>query len=215
MYERLVKRLIDIILSSLLLLVLSPLLLLIALLVRWNLGGPVLFKQRRPGLNEKLFTIYKFRTMTDERDEEGTLLPNYRRLTRFGRRLRSSSLDELPELFNILKGEMSFIGPRPLLVEYLPLYSERQRLRHTVRPGLSGLAQVSGRNVISWEERFNYDLKYVEQLSFWLDLKIALKTVVKVLRREGIDSGKYVTMEKFKGGGKEPASLELPIERSG
>ncbi|MDI9456548.1 MAG: sugar transferase, partial [Bacillota bacterium] len=151
-YGRYFKRLLDFILSLIALVVLSPVFLIIALLVRIKLGSPVLFKQERPGLNEKIFTIYKFRTMTDERDENGELLPNHLRLTKFGRALRSSSLDELPELFNILRGDMSFIGPRPLLIEYLPLYNEQQRRRHAVRPGLTGLAQVNGRNAITWEE---------------------------------------------------------------
>ncbi len=198
-YGRYFKRLLDFILSLIALVVLSPVFLIIALLVRIKLGSPVLFKQERPGLNEKIFTIYKFRTMTDERDENGELLPNHLRLTKFGRALRSSSLDELPELFNILKGDMSFIGPRPLLIEYLPLYNEQQRRRHAVRPGLTGLAQVNGRNAITWEEKFNYDLEYVDNLSFLLDLKILVKTIVKVLKREGINSSEAVTMEKFKG----------------
>ncbi|MGB3914631.1 MAG: sugar transferase [Dethiobacteria bacterium] len=198
-YGRYFKRLLDFILSLIALVVLSPVFLIIALLVRIKLGSPVLFKQERPGLNEKIFTIYKFRTMTDERDENGELLPNHLRLTKFGRALRSSSLDELPELFNILRGDMSFIGPRPLLIEYLPLYNEQQRRRHAVRPGLTGLAQVNGRNAITWEEKFNYDLEYVDNLSFLLDLKIMVKTIVKVLKREGINSSEAVTMEKFKG----------------
>lgn len=198
-YGRYFKRLLDFILSLIALVVLSPVFLIIALLVRIKLGSPVLFKQERPGLNEKIFTIYKFRTMTDERDENGELLPNHLRLTKFGRALRSSSLDELPELFNILKGDMSFIGPRPLLIEYLPLYNEQQRRRHAVRPGLTGLAQVNGRNAITWEEKFHYDLEYVDNLSFLLDLKILVKTIVKVLKREGINSSEAVTMEKFKG----------------
>ncbi|MFY9504242.1 MAG: sugar transferase [Dethiobacteria bacterium] len=198
-YGRYFKRLLDFILSLIALVVLSPVFLIIALLVRIKLGSPVLFKQERPGLNEKIFTIYKFRTMTDERDENGELLPNHLRLTKFGRALRSSSLDELPELFNILKGDMSFIGPRPLLIEYLPLYNEQQRRRHAVRPGLTGLAQVNGRNAITWEEKFHYDLEYVDNLSFLLDLKIMVKTIVKVLKREGINSSEAVTMEKFKG----------------
>ena len=198
-YGRDFKRLLDFILSLIALVVLSPVFLIIALLVRIKLGSPVLFKQERPGLNEKIFTIYKFRTMTDERDENGELLPNHLRLTKFGRALRSSSLDELPELFNILRGDMSFIGPRPLLIEYLPLYNEQQRRRHAVRPGLTGLAQVNGRNAITWEEKFHYDLEYVDNLSFLLDLKIMVKTIVKVLKREGINSSEAVTMEKFKG----------------
>lgn len=198
-YKRFIKRYLDIIFSFTLLVILSPALLFIAILVKVNLGSPVIFKQKRPGLNEKIFTMYKFRTMTDENDENGELLPNHIRLTRFGRALRGSSLDELPELFSILKGDMSFIGPRPLLIEYLPLYNGQQKRRHDVRPGMSGLAQISGRNTITWEERFNYDIKYVENISFLLDLKIVVKTIIKVLKREGVNSSEFVTMEKFKG----------------
>ena len=170
-----------------------------SILVRIKLGSPVIFKQERPGLNEKKFTLYKFRTMTDERDENGELLPNHIRLTKFGKFLRSTSLDELPELFNILKGDMSFIGPRPLLVEYLPLYNEHQKKRHNVRPGLSGLAQVNGRNELTWEEKFDYDVKYVENVSFLLDIKLIFKTIFKVFKREGINKSEQITMEKFKG----------------
>src|SRR5690606_36278862 len=165
-YRRLIKRPMDLILSLIAIIVLSPILLVVAILVRTKLGSPVLFKQKRPGLNEKIFMMYKFRTMTDERDQNGNLLPDSIRLTKFGRLLRSTSLDELPELFNILKGDMSIIGPRPLLVQYLPLYNNHQKRRHDVRPGLSGLAQVSGRNAISWEDKFNLDVEYVENVSF-------------------------------------------------
>lgn len=161
-----------------------------------------LFKQERPGLNEKIFTLYKFRSMTDERDENGELLPDSVRLTKFGKFLRSTSLDELPELFNILKGDMSIIGPRPLLVQYLPLYDEHQRRRHEVRPGLSGLAQVNGRNAISWEEKFNLDIEYVNNISFILDWKIIFLTIKKVFVREGISSDTSVTMEPFQGNNK-------------
>jgi len=199
LYARYFKRLFDIIFSLIAIIVLSPVLILVAILVKIKLGIPVIFKQERPGLNEEIFTLYKFRTMTDERDENGELLPNHKRLTKFGRFLRSTSLDELPELFNILRGDMSLIGPRPLLVEYLPLYNEKQRLRHCVRPGLSGLAQVNGRNTISWEEKFNYDIQYVENLSVLLDLKIIIKTFLKVFKREGINKNETVTMEKFTG----------------
>jgi len=199
LYKRYFKRPMDFILSLIAIIVLSPVMLIIALLVRIKLGSPVIFKQERPGLNEKIFTLYKFRTMTDERDENGELLPNHMRLTKFGKILRSTSLDELPQLFNILRGDMSFIGPRPLLVEYLPLYNERQRRRHNVRPGLSGLAQVNGRNAISWEEKFDYDIEYVENISFLLDLKLILSTFLKVFKREGINKSENVTMEKFKG----------------
>ena len=157
------------------------------------------FKQQRPGKNEKIFTLYKFRTMTDARDENGNLLPDEVRLTAFGKMLRSTSLDELPELFNILKGDMSLIGPRPLLVKYLPLYNEEQRHRHDVRPGLTGLAQVNGRNAISWEKKFEYDVEYVRNLSFLLDCRILLQTVKAVFKREGISSATDATMEAFKG----------------
>ncbi|AEE95270.1 sugar transferase [Mahella australiensis 50-1 BON] len=179
--------------------ILSPLLLVIALLVRIYLGRPVIFKQKRPGLNERIFTLYKFRTMTDDKDENGHLLPDEVRLTKFGKFLRSTSIDELPELFNILKGDMSIVGPRPLLVQYLPLYDAHQRRRHEVRPGLTGLAQVSGRNAISWEDRFNLDVQYVDNVSFINDWKIIFLTVKKVFAREGISSGTSATMEPFEG----------------
>ena len=171
-YRKYLKRPLDFLLSLLAIIILSPLFLLIAILVKINLGSPVIFKQERPGLNEKIFVMYKFRTMTDEKDENGRLLPDEVRLTKFGKFLRSTSLDELPELLNILKGDMSFVGPRPLLVEYLPLYNEHQKRRHEVRPGLTGLAQVNGRNAISWEEKFNYDVEYVDSITFIGDLKI-------------------------------------------
>ena len=171
----------------------------VAAAVRVKLGKPVLFKQERPGKDGKIFNLYKFRTMTDKRDEDGTLLADEMRLTKFGKILRATSFDELPEIFNILKGDMSFIGPRPLLVEYLPLYNDKQRRRHEVRPGLSGYAQVNGRNAISWEERFDLDVEYVDNISFALDCKIIFKTIKAVLAREGISSETAVTMEKFKG----------------
>ena len=189
----------DVLLSLVAIVMLSPVLLITAVLVRVKLGSPVLFTQQRPGLNEKVFTMYKFRTMTDERDTNGELLPNSTRLTTFGKRLRSTSLDELPELFNILKGDMSIIGPRPLLVQYLPLYNSYQKRRHEVRPGLSGLAQVSGRNAISWESKFNLDVEYVDNISFVGDWKIILLTLKKVFIREGINSDSSTTMEPFKG----------------
>ena len=189
----------DFILSLSAIVVLSPVLLIIALLVRIKLGSPVLFKQKRPGLNEKIFTLYKFRTMTDERDENGGLLPDGIRLTRFGKLLRSTSLDELPELFNILKGDMSFVGQRPLLIQYLPPYNNLQKRRHDARPGLTGLAQVNGRNAISWEEKFNYDLEYIKNISILLDTKLIARTLLKVLIRDGVNSSAAVTMEKFKG----------------
>lgn len=186
-YRKYFKRPLDIIISLISLIVLSPLMLIIALLVKINLGSPVIFKQKRPGLNEKIFTIYKFRTMTDERDENGELLPDHKRLTKFGKFLRSTSLDELPELINILKGDMSIVGPRPLAVSYLPYYNDFEKQRHNVRPGLTGLAQVNGRNSLSWDQRFNYDVKYVHEVSFILDIKIIFKTIGKVLKRSGIE----------------------------
>ena len=178
---------------------LCQILLIVALLVIIKLGSPVIFKQQRPGLNEKIFTIYKFRTMTDERDLNGELLPDSERLTKFGRTLRSTSLDELPELFNILKGDMSVVGPRPLLVQYLPLYNHKQKRRHEVRPGLSGLAQVSGRNAITWEEKFDLDVEYVDNATFLGDWKIVFLTLKKVFTREDISSGTAATMEMFNG----------------
>lgn len=200
-----IKRALDFFASLCGIIVLSPLLLILCVSVKTKLGSPVLFKQERPGRTdkktgeEKIFVLYKFRTMTDERDENGELLPDEIRLTKFGKFLRSTSLDELPELINILKGDMSFIGPRPLLVKYLPLYSENQRRRHLVRPGLSGLAQVSGRNTVTWEEKFRLDVEYVENVSFLLDVKIFFKTVMSVLKREGISSETSATMEAFTG----------------
>lgn len=202
-YRRFIKRPMDFILSFVAILALSPVLLVVAILVRTKLGSPILFKQQRPGLNEKIFMMYKFRTMTDERDESGELLPDSVRLTKFGKFLRSTSLDELPELFNILKGDMSIIGPRPLLVQYLPLYNAHQKRRHEVRPGLSGLAQISGRNAISWEDKFNLDVKYVDSVSFIRDWKIIFLTIKKVFVREGINSETAATMEPFKGTKKE------------
>lgn len=198
-YRIFIKRLMDIILSLIAIIALSSVFLIVAILVRVKLGSPVLFKQKRPGLNEKVFIMYKFRTMTDERDEKGNLLPDSIRLTRFGKFLRSTSLDELPELINILKGDMSIIGPRPLLVQYLPLYNEHQKRRHDVRPGLSGLAQVSGRNAISWKEKFDLDIEYVENVSFLGDWKIIFQTIKKVFLREGINSETAATIEPFKG----------------
>lgn len=197
MYRKYFKRPLDFIMALVGLIVLSPVMLVIAILVRIKLGSPVIFNQPRPGLNEKIFTLYKFRTMTDERDENGELLPDEQRLTPFGKWLRSTSLDELPELWNILKGDMSFVGPRPLLVEYLPLYNEQQRRRHIVRPGLTGLAQVSGRNAVSWEEKFLLDIEYINNITFWGDLAILAKTVLAVLRREGINSPACATAEVF------------------
>lgn len=198
-YEAYIKRALDILLSGIALLVLWPVLLIVAVLVRCKLGSPVLFCQERPGKHEKIFKLYKFRTMTDQRDAEGNLLPDSVRLTKFGKFLRSTSLDELPELWNILKGDMSIVGPRPLLVKYLPLYNETQKHRHDVRPGLTGWAQVNGRNALSWEDKFRLDVWYVEHIGFLVDVKTILLTVKNVLRREGISGGGEVTMSEFTG----------------
>ncbi|MBQ2963104.1 MAG: sugar transferase [Clostridia bacterium] len=198
-YDKVIKRAADFLLALFALLVLAIPLGILSVLVKTRLGSPVLFRQERPGKNGEIFTLYKFRTMTDERDGNGNLLPDEVRLTKFGRLLRNLSLDELPEFYNILKGDMSFVGPRPLLVRYLPLYSERQAMRHNVRPGLTGLAQVNGRNLLTWEEKFEWDVKYVENISPWLDIKILFKTVLNVLKREGISSETSATMEEFKG----------------
>lgn len=186
MYKHFFKRVLDILISGIGLICISPVLLVLAILVRVKLGSPVIFKQERPGLNEQIFTLKKFRTMTDARDGEGNLLPDAERLTKFGKFLRSTSLDELPELWNIFCGDMSLIGPRPLLVSYLPYYTEREKLRHTVRPGLTGLAQVSGRNFLEWDKRLEKDVEYVENLSFGLDVKIFFTTVKKVFVREDV-----------------------------
>lgn len=199
MYRLFFKRWIDIMLSFLALVVLSPILFIVAILVRIKLGGPILFSQSRPGKDEKIFKMYKFRTMTDERGVDGEILPDNIRLTKFGKLLRATSLDELPELWNILKGDMSIVGPRPLLVQYLPLYNEEQKKRHEVRPGLTGLAQVSGRNAISWEEKFKLDVEYVERFNALKDFKIILLTIKKVFVREGISSDTSMTMEVFQG----------------
>lgn len=185
-YRRFVKRPMDFIFSLIAIIVLTPVLLIVAILVRTKLGSPVIFKQERPGLNEKIFIMYKFRTMTDEKDEKGNLLPDSVRLTKFGRLLRSTSLDELPELFNILKGDMSIIGPRPLLIRYLPFYREEERLRSTVRPGITGLAQINGRNALTWDERFKIDVDYVNNLTFLLDVKILINTFLVVFLRKDI-----------------------------
>ena len=199
MYAKYIKRILDLILSLMALILLMPLMIIIGILVRINLGSPIIFKQKRPGKNEKIFTLYKFRTMTDEKDEKGKLLPDSQRLTKFGKFLRSTSLDELPELINILKGDMSIVGPRPLLVEYLKLYNEEQKHRHDVRPGLTGLAQTSGRNAITWEEKFEKDIEYVHNISFIGDVKIIIKTAIKVFKREGISGTNSDTMQKFEG----------------
>ena len=200
LYERFFKRALDILCSLMAILVFWWLYVIVAILVRVKLGSPVLFTQERPGKNEKIFKLYKFRTMTDARDENGELLPDDVRLTKFGRRLRSTSLDELPEVFNILKGDMGVVGPRPLLVKYLPLYNEVQRRRHEVRPGLTGHAQVHGRNSVSWEDKFRMDVEYVDHVTFTGDVKIILGTVLKAfIKREGINSETAATMEEFKG----------------
>jgi lipopolysaccharide/colanic/teichoic acid biosynthesis glycosyltransferase len=201
------KRTFDIAVSALGLIILSPLLLVLALLVRINLGAPVFFRQERPGLHEKIFRLYKFRSMKDAVDAQGRELPDEERLGRFGRLLRASSLDELPELFNVLKGEMSLVGPRPLLVKYLPLYNEEQHRRHDVLPGITGWAQVNGRNAISWEEKFRLDVWYVDHWSPLLDLKILFLTVKKVLVHEGISAENQATMEEFRGSGRNPDGM--------
>ncbi|MEN9936960.1 MAG: hypothetical protein RLZZ387_3539 [Chloroflexota bacterium] len=199
MYRRFGKRALDLALTILALVVFAPVLLVVALLVRVKLGAPVLFRQQRPGLNGAPFTMYKFRTMTDARDEQGGLLPDDQRLTAFGRLLRSTSVDELPELVNVLKGEMSLVGPRPLLMRYMERYSLEQKRRHEVRPGITGWAQVKGRNAIGWAEKFNLDVEYVDSCSLWLDLRIIALTVLKVFTREGISQAGHATMDEFWG----------------
>ncbi len=199
MYKRTFKRVFDLVVTIPALIALSPLMALIALIVRVCLGSPVLFRQQRPGLHGRPFTLYKFRTMTDKRDAEGQLLPDAERLTPLGRLLRSTSLDELPELFNVVKGDMSLVGPRPLLMKYLERYSPEQMRRHEVRPGITGWAQINGRNTIAWPERLAMDVCYVDHLSFWLDLKILIITFWKALRREGISQPGQATMQEFTG----------------
>lgn len=199
LYCKLIKRFMDFLIAALSIIIFNPLLIILAILVRIKLGGPVIFKQERPGLNGKVFKLYKFRTMTDAKDENGNLLDDEYRLTSFGKKLRSTSLDELPELYNILKGDMSIVGPRPLLVKYLPLYNDEQKRRHDVRPGLTGLAQVSGRNAITWTEKFNKDIEYVDNVSLGLDISIFFKTIYCVLKKEGINSDSAATMEDFTG----------------
>ena len=198
-YKKFIKRPQDFLCALLAIILLSPIMLVIALLVRAKLGAPVLFSQERPGLNGRIFKLYKFRSMTDQRDTNGDLLPDDVRLTSFGRKLRSTSLDELPELFNILKGDMAVVGPRPLLVRYLERYNEHQARRHEVRPGFTGLAQIHGRNAISWEEKFDWDVRYVDNITFLGDWKIIFETVRTVLRREGINAAGEATMGEFMG----------------
>lgn len=200
MYRRYIKRIVDICCALAAIIVFWWLYIIVAILVRIKLGSPIIFKQPRPGKDERIFNLYKFRTMTEEKDENGEMLPDEVRLTKFGRLLRSTSLDELPEVFNILKGDMSVVGPRPLLVKYLPLYNEHQKRRHEVRPGLSGLAQINGRNAITWEEKFDYDVNYVDDITFVGDVKIILRTVWKAfVKEEGISAEGEVTMTEFEG----------------
>lgn len=200
-YERYIKRLQAIVLSLIAIIILSPILLITYLLVRVKFGKPAIFIQKRVGKDGKVFDLYKFRTMTNQRDEDGKLLPDDQRLTSFGKKLRSTSLDELPELFNVLKGDMALIGPRPLLVKYLPLYNDEQARRHEVRPGLTGYAQVNGRNAITWEDRFKLDVEYVDNVTFLNDWKIIFKTIKTVFKREGISEKGSATMDEFKGNG--------------
>ncbi|MCA0981160.1 sugar transferase [Exiguobacterium aestuarii] len=198
-YETYVKRPQDLLLASFVFILLSPFLLVVSILIKWKLGGPVLFRQKRPGKDDVIFEMVKFRTMTEERDEHGELLPDDKRLTPFGQKLRSLSIDELPSLINIIKGDISIVGPRPLLVDYLSRYNEKQKRRHEVRPGLTGLAQVNGRNRLSWEERFDLDVQYVDHITFLGDWKIVVQTVYKVFKRDGISSDTSATMEAFMG----------------
>ena len=199
MYAKYFKRILDFIFAIVLFIITLPILLVVGMLVGIYLGFPIIFKQKRPGKDENEFTLYKFRTMTDAKGENGELLPDDKRLTKFGLFLRSTSLDELPELINIIKGDMSFVGPRPLLTEYLDLYNKEQRHRHDVRPGLTGLAQVNGRNLLGWEERFNYDIEYVKNINFSEDIKIIFKTIFLIVTRKGVSSSNSKTMEKFNG----------------
>lgn len=201
MYKKFFKRFLDIVISLFALIVLSPVMLIVAILIRIKLGSPVIFKQERPGKDGKIFKLYKFRSMSDKKDENGKLLPDAERLTRFGKILRATSLDELPELVNILKGEMSLIGPRPLAVCYLPFYNETEKHRHDVRPGLTGLAQVNGRNALNWEDRFRYDIEYVNNITFINDVKILFKTVYKVFKRDGVvtrGTGKTIDFDEYR-----------------
>ena len=199
MYKKFFKRFLDIICSLSFILCFWWLYILIAVLVRLKLGSPVIFRQKRPGLNRKIFTMYKFRSMTDAKDKDGNLLSDAERLPSFGKLLRATSLDEIPEFINVLKGEMSLIGPRPLLIQYLPYYTKEENKRHNVRPGITGWAQVNGRNAISWEEKFRYDIEYINNLTFFLDVKIIFLTIKKIIVKEGISQEGNVTMEEFKG----------------
>ena len=208
MYSKFFKRLIDIVLSFCALAILWPVLLILAIVGAVKMKGSPFFTQPRPGKDEKIFKLIKFRTMTCETDADGNLLPDEKRLTRYGKILRSTSLDELPELFNILIGDMSIVGPRPLLVKYLPLYNKEQRRRHAVRPGLTGLAQINGRNTVSWEDKFRMDVEYVDNITFMGDVKIVLGTVIKVLKRDGISSDTSVTMEEFKGSNSDAGTVK-------
>ena len=201
MYAKYVKRILDFLISLIAIIILSPIYLIVAILVRFKLGSPVIFKQKRPGKDGKIFTLYKFRSMSDKKDENGNLLPDKDRLTKFGKVLRSTSLDELPELVNILKGEMSLIGPRPLAVSYLPYYNEKEKHRHDVRPGLTGLAQINGRNNLNWEDRFAYDIEYVNNITFINDVKIFFKTFIKVFKNEEISvrgTGKTIDFDEYR-----------------
>ena len=193
------KSIFDKTLALFLIILFSPIYIVVSLLIFFKMGSPILFRQKRPGYKEKIFGIYKFRTMTNEKEEFGNLLPDDKRLVGIGKFIRSTSLDELPQLFNVLKGDMSFVGPRPLLVEYLPLYNQKQKRRHDVKPGITGWAQVNGRNAISWEQKFDYDVWYVDNQSFWLDIKILWLTFLKVVKRSDISSSTSSTMEKFTG----------------
>lgn len=197
MYKKYIKRILDIIISFFVLVVISPMLILLALIVRCKLGSPVIFKQKRPGFNEKIFTMYKFRTMSNKKDKHGNKLSDKERLNKLGITLRATSLDELPQFLNILLGHMSIVGPRPLLIEYLPLYNENQHKRHNVRPGITGYAQTNGRNMISWEEKFDLDVFYVNNLSFVVDLKIIITTIRKVVKKEGVSSKNNITVKPF------------------
>ncbi len=199
LYKNFFKPLLDRVFALILIVIFSPIMILTAILIYFFIGKPILFTQSRPTLNERIFKIYKFRTMTNEKDSLGNLLPDEQRLKGFGKLIRSLSLDELPQLFNVLKGDMSFIGPRPLLIEYLPLYNSEQKRRHSVKAGISGYAQVNGRNAISWKKKFELDIYYVDNISFWLDLKIIFWTIKKVLIREGVSKDGVATTEKFNG----------------